>query len=68
MTFFDRRSLARVMERAGLGRLQVVPYPHAFPVPLIAAKLGLRAPRLLDRFSLWIPRTTIAMAGRVADV
>jgi SAM-dependent methyltransferase len=67
VTFFDRRSLARVMERAGLGGLQVVPYPHAFPVPLIAAKLGLRVPGFLDRVSLWIPGTTIAMAGRVAD-
>jgi SAM-dependent methyltransferase len=67
VTYFDRRSLARVMERAGLDRLQVIGYPHAFPVPLIAAKLGLRAPGCLDRFSLWIPATTIAMAGRVAD-
>lgn len=61
--YFDRRTLGRLMAEAGLQRIERVPYPHAFPLPLVASKLGLRLPRALQRFSLWLPATTLAMIG-----
>jgi SAM-dependent methyltransferase len=61
--YFNRRTLGRLMEDAGLQRLQPVPYPHAFPLPLIAAKLGLSVPRAVRHLSLWLPATTLAIAG-----
>lgn len=61
--YFDQESLSRVMTQAGLIQLKKIPYPHAFPIPLIAAKLGIKVPDFLGRFSFWLPGTTLAIAG-----
>ena len=61
--YFDRRSLTLLMQRVGFVNLTVIPYPHAFPLPLIAAKLGIKLPDFFGRFSLWLPGTTLAIAG-----
>jgi SAM-dependent methyltransferase len=61
--YFDGDSLRRVLERAGIREIRTIPYPHAFPLPLVASKLGLTIPATLARYSLWIPATTLAMAG-----
>ena len=39
--YFDRITLSRLLQECGLGRLRVIPYPHAFPLPLIASKIGI---------------------------
>ncbi|HEU4454878.1 MAG TPA: class I SAM-dependent methyltransferase [Longimicrobium sp.] len=65
--FYDRRSLERLAR--GLPRvaeLRPLPYPHAFPVAEVAAKLGLRAPGLLASRNLWLPATTVAVAARLS--
>ncbi|MCC6213639.1 MAG: class I SAM-dependent methyltransferase [Polyangiaceae bacterium] len=62
--YFDRDTLRRAMDRAGLECLEDVPYPHAFPLPLVAAKVGVSLPPRLGRYSLWLPRTTVAALGR----
>ncbi|GLR14026.1 hypothetical protein GCM10007907_28160 [Chitinimonas prasina] len=61
--YFDQCTLHRLLAECGLETLQTVPYPHAFPLPLIAAKLGLTLPASLGRHALWLPKTTIAIAG-----
>lgn len=61
--YFDRPHLAAAMSAAGLRVIDTIPYPHAFPIPLIAAKLKLPIPRVLAKRSLWLPRTTLAMAA-----
>jgi len=62
--YFDCHCLSRLMSTAGAQDLQRVPYPHAFPLPLVAAKLGLRLPQHWGRHALWLPGTTVAVLGR----
>ena len=61
--YFDARSLTRLLQDCGVADLRRVPYPHAFPLPLVGAKLGLRLPQDWNRHSLWLPATTVALAG-----
>lgn len=67
VVFFDRASLIRLLEDCELRSIGVLPYPHAFPLPLVGEKLGVRLPSFLGRFSLWLPATTIAAYGVVRD-
>lgn len=66
VVFYDRSTLPRVFQAADLQSIQAVSYPHAFPMSLVCAKLGIRGPRTFDRFSLWLPATTVAFAGQRA--
>lgn len=61
--YFDANSLCRLMEECGLSSVKVVPYPHAFPLSLVASKFGLNLPGPLGRSNLWLPATTIACTG-----
>lgn len=60
--YFDKESLSSMLTDAGLIKLQSVPYPHAFPLSLIASKLHIPLPAL-GRMYLWLPATTIALCG-----
>ncbi len=62
--YFDFSSLTRLMEGGGAQQVRRVPYPHAFPLELIASKLRLKAPASIERLSLWLPRTTVAAIAR----
>jgi SAM-dependent methyltransferase len=64
--YFDFNSLQKLMREVGLAKISRLPYPHAFPLGLIAAKFGLSLPRALARINLWVPATTIAAYGIVA--
>jgi SAM-dependent methyltransferase len=61
--YFDSTSLTTLMRQAGLQEIERLPYPHAFPLSLVAAKLGMPLGGRLGRTSLWIPGTTLAMLG-----
>lgn len=61
--YLDRRALTRLLEQCGVANLAAVPYPHAFALPLIASKLGLKLPAAWARHSLWLPGTTLALCG-----
>jgi len=61
--YFDRITLSRLLQECGLGSLKVISYPHAFPLPLIASKVGLKIPGFLCRYHLWLPATTTAVMG-----
>ncbi|MDJ0835281.1 MAG: class I SAM-dependent methyltransferase [Acidobacteriota bacterium] len=62
--YFDKSTLTRLMQEAGLTDLQPLPYPHAFPISLIGSKLGLKLTGKLGKPALWIPGTTLAVTGR----
>jgi 2-polyprenyl-3-methyl-5-hydroxy-6-metoxy-1,4-benzoquinol methylase len=61
--YFDKKSLATLMQQAGLINIISLPYPHAFPLSLIAAKLHISLPPVFDKRIVWLHRTTIAMYG-----
>ena len=65
VVYFDFQTLQRLMTGAGLTGVTRLPYPHAFPFGLIAAKFALSLPQTLSRINLWIPATTVAAFGRV---
>jgi len=65
--YFDYRTLSSLMLRAGLSDVRRLPYPHAFPLGLIAAKLGFKLPPWLGHFNVWVPATTVAAYGRVTN-
>lgn len=61
--YFDRTTLHRLLIEEGFTGVEAVPYPHAFPAPLLARKFGLRLPARFGASTVWVPRTTIAAAG-----
>ena len=61
--YFDYYSLSVLMQQAGLKNIDTLPYPHAFPLSLIAAKLKIGMRLFGNRFNLWLPATTVAMYG-----
>lgn len=63
--YFDASTLSSVMSDAGLTGLKVLPYPHAFPLGLIASKLHLPSPAAVRQLNIWVPATTIAVYGKV---
>ncbi len=65
VVYFDFQTLSALMRRAGLDDVRRFPYPHAFPLGLLAAKFGLALPPLLAPFKIWMPATTFAVYGRV---
>jgi 2-polyprenyl-3-methyl-5-hydroxy-6-metoxy-1,4-benzoquinol methylase len=67
VAYFNFRTLSAVMHRAGFKDVRRLPYPHAFPLGLIAAKFGLTMPPVLARLKIWVPATTIAVHGAVPD-
>lgn len=64
VTYLDRRTLAALLGRAGLGEVQALPYASAFSLELIGEKLGRPLPAAWRHRQLWLPATTIAAAGR----
>jgi len=66
--YFDFRRLKKLMSHAALRDIRRLPYPHAFPLGLIAAKFRLGIPRLLAGLNVWVPATTVAVCGRVSNV
>jgi 2-polyprenyl-3-methyl-5-hydroxy-6-metoxy-1,4-benzoquinol methylase len=67
VTYFDRRTLAALLGRAGLEAVQTLPYASAFSLELIGEKLGRPLPAAWKDRQLWLPATTIAAAGRKPD-
>ena len=67
VVYFDYRMLSSLMGRAGLNDVHRLPYPHAFPLALIAAKFGFKLPPWVGRFKVWVPGTSVAVYGRVTN-
>jgi SAM-dependent methyltransferase len=62
--YFEPRSLRRSMRDAGFVDIRRLPWLHAFPLALVARKLGVAVPERLGRRNAWIPFTTLALTGR----
>src|SRR6266481_378978 len=60
VVYFDFESLRALMYQGGLSDVRKLPYPHAFPLGLIAAKFRLSIPPVLARLKMWVPATTVA--------
>lgn len=67
VVYFDVRTLGMLLQQAGLRQVRPIPYLHAFPLELIARKFGVRVPGRAGRVTVWIPASTIAMCGKLAD-
>jgi len=67
VVYFDFGTLSSIMRQAGLDAVRRLPYPHAFPMGLLAAKFGISLPRRLARFQMWVPATTVAAYGTVRN-
>jgi 2-polyprenyl-3-methyl-5-hydroxy-6-metoxy-1,4-benzoquinol methylase len=65
--YFDFRTLRSLMRRAGLRDVQRLPYPHAFPLGLIAAKFRSGIPGLVAGVNVWVPATTVAVYARLSN-
>jgi SAM-dependent methyltransferase len=65
--YFDFPRLSELMHRARLRAIRRLPYHHAFPLGLIAAKFGLTVPPVFARLNVWVPATTVAAYGTVSD-
>jgi SAM-dependent methyltransferase len=67
--YFDRRSLTSLLVDAGFEQVRSFPYPHSFPLALVATKLGLGGlGRRAGRFGtlpIRFPATTLALSARV---
>ena len=66
VVYFDFDTLSRLMTGAGLVGVTRMPYPHAFPLGLLAAKFGLSLPSTVKQVNVWVPATTVAAFGRVS--
>jgi SAM-dependent methyltransferase len=64
VTYFDRRTLPRLLADAGFDEVGEIPYPSYFSLSLIGEKLALRVPAALSGLQLRVPATTVAFAGR----
>jgi SAM-dependent methyltransferase len=68
VTYFDVRTLGRLMREAGLEDVRPFPFLHAFPLALVTKKVGLGfVGRLAGRFGatpIWLPATTLSASGR----
>jgi 2-polyprenyl-3-methyl-5-hydroxy-6-metoxy-1,4-benzoquinol methylase len=65
--YFDLRTLTSLMLRTGLTNVCRLPYAHAFPLGLIATKFGFTLPPWLAQLKIWVPATTVAAYGRLAN-
>lgn len=62
--YFDRAGLTKLLADCGASAIEQIPYPHAFPASLVAAKLGISLSGRLGDLALWIPGTTLALTAR----
>lgn len=65
--YFDQATLANLLRQSGLQGVGEIPYPHAFPLALVAAKLHMSLPNRFRQISVWMPQTMVAMYGRLDD-
>jgi SAM-dependent methyltransferase len=67
VVYFSFETLSALMRQAGVTNVRRLPYPHAFPMGLLAAKFGLTLPRAIAQIRAWVPATTVAAYGTVGN-
>jgi 2-polyprenyl-3-methyl-5-hydroxy-6-metoxy-1,4-benzoquinol methylase len=61
--YFKQDTLLRAFTEVNFDNVQAFPFPHAFPLALIAKKFGWQLPAALSQWSLWVPTTMVAVYG-----
>ncbi|MCP4696195.1 MAG: class I SAM-dependent methyltransferase [Gammaproteobacteria bacterium] len=64
VAYYDRDTLCELFHRCGALQTKIIPYPAAYPLGTIAAKLGFPLPGWLTKRSLWLPATMFAVGAR----
>jgi SAM-dependent methyltransferase len=64
VAFYEAATLSRLMRDAGFRDIVDIDYRHAFPLDQVFGKLGLPAFPWLSSTNVWLPATTVAVAGR----
>jgi hypothetical protein len=62
--YFTSTNLAALVREAGGQEPLAFPYPHAFPLTVIAAKVGWRFGFRWSRLVVWLPGTTTAVLSK----
>jgi SAM-dependent methyltransferase len=63
VAYYTPDTLAALVRGCGATAVRTLPYPHAFPLGLLAGVFGMRLPAWLARRSVWIPATMFAMVA-----
>ncbi|HTR44359.1 MAG TPA: class I SAM-dependent methyltransferase [Thermodesulfovibrionales bacterium] len=63
VAFYTKATLTRLLERAGFSAIREIPFLHAFPLGLIAAKFGVPLGGGLGARPIKLPGTMIALAA-----
>lgn len=65
VSHFTKKSLFKLLRRAGYIYLHTLPTPHAYPLGLVASKLGIgvRLPRWLEERPFWIRGNILTVIG-----
>lgn len=67
VAFYNRKTLTLLIEQAGFRIVREIPFPHAFPLWLIADKFGITLPEKLGKKPIWLPKTMIALSTEVGS-
>lgn len=64
VVFYDGKSMADLLRRAEFHALKPMPFYHAFPLEMIARRLGMTVPGAIGCKIIWLPRVMTALSGR----
>lgn len=65
VTYFDNNSLSNLFTKSGFSDLEELDFPHRFSLALVGQKLGIKLGKFLGGLNLWLPKTTLAIIGKV---
>ncbi|EIJ41187.1 methyltransferase family protein [Beggiatoa alba B18LD] len=64
VVYYDKNTLKQLFVMNGAVETRYIPYSQAYPLGMIAEKLGVVVPRWVQGWNIWLPATMFAMAGR----
>ena len=64
VTFYTKKTLGLLLEKAGFSNIREVPFHHFFPLGLIAGKFGLSIRGDAGLLPVWLPKTMIALSAQ----
>ena len=59
--YFTKQTLTTAMKNAHYNHIQSIPFPHAFPLSLIAGKLKIPLPSIAQQINLWLPNIMVTL-------
>jgi SAM-dependent methyltransferase len=63
VAFYTRDTLKFLLKRAGFCYIQQISFPHAFPLGLIANKIGITISGKFSKIPIWLPKIMVAMTA-----